>query len=193
MTERVLRAVRARYSRASHRRTLVATPLLAALLLAACGATSPSAESTTAQPSRSSASGCTPGTKLPGSAAGLSQVELCITNAAGNVHRFTVEVAATPQQQAQGLMFRTQMDADAGMIFPFPAPRFASFWMKNTVIPLDIIFVRADGTIANIAAKTEPYSTVPVSSDGDVAAVLELNGGRAAELGITAGSRVRWK
>ncbi len=78
------------------------------------------------------------------------------------------------------------------MIFPFDAPRVASFWMKNTLIPLDMIFIRADGSIANIEANTVPLSLEPVYSDGPVAAVLEIAGGRSAELGIKAGDKVEW-
>jgi uncharacterized membrane protein (UPF0127 family) len=78
------------------------------------------------------------------------------------------------------------------MIFPFDAPRDAAFWMKNTLIPLDMIFVRADGSIANIAANTVPLSLDPVPSDGPVKAVLEIAGGRAAELGIKPGDKVAW-
>jgi uncharacterized membrane protein (UPF0127 family) len=79
------------------------------------------------------------------------------------------------------------------MIFPFPQPRPASFWMKNTVISLDIIFVRSNGTIESIAENTVPYSTDPVVSGEPVAAVLELRGGLTAELGIAAGDKVAWQ
>lgn len=89
-------------------------------------------------------------------------------------------------------MFRTELADNAGMIFPFPDLRIASFWMKNTVIPLDIIFVRADGTIESIADNTAPYSMTPVVSGEPVAAVLELRGGLAAELGIVSGDKVQW-
>ena len=94
-------------------------------------------------------------------------------------------------------MFRTGIPADGGMIFtPYPAsgggPREASFWMKNTPSPLDIIFIRADGTIAHIAENTVPLSETPVPSGEPVGAVLEINGGRASELGIAEGDRVRW-
>ena len=89
-------------------------------------------------------------------------------------------------------MFRSAMGADEGMIFPMDPPRMAAFWMKNTVIPLDIIFVGPDGRISNIAANTVPYSLESVVSDGAAKAVLELNGGRAAQLGIAAGDRVEW-
>jgi uncharacterized protein len=90
------------------------------------------------------------------------------------------------------LMFRDHLDADAGMIFPMDPPRVASFWMKNTLIPLDMIFIRADGTIARIAADTVPYSLNPVTSGEPVAAVLEIRGGRAGELGISEDNTVVW-
>lgn len=119
-------------------------------------------------------------------------VPLTITTP-GATHRFDVEVARTPDQQARGLMYRTRLGPREGMIFPMNPPRVASFWMKNTVIPLDIIFVRIDGTIARIAARTTPYSLAPVDSGEPVAAVLEIAGGRAAALGVTEGARVTWK
>jgi uncharacterized protein len=122
---------------------------------------------------------------------GLQVIPLTITQN-GKTHHFRVEVARTPAEQAQGLMFRTAMGADEGMLFPSETPQFRSFWMKNTVIPLDVIFIGADGLISNIAAMTTPYSLDPIPSDGPVVAVLELNGGRAAELGIMPGARVEW-
>ena len=137
------------------------------------------------QPSASNA------VELARSPAGLEQVPLTITS--GNrTHRFTVEIARTPQEQATGLMNRSSLAPDRGMIFPFDPPRGASFWMKNTLIPLDMIFVRTDGSIANIAANTVPLSLDPVPSEGPVGAVLELAGGRAAELGIKPGDKVAW-
>ena len=122
---------------------------------------------------------------------GLDLVPLEIASR-GRVHRFTVEVAGTEEEQAQGLMFRESLADDAGMIFPFSPPRPASFWMRNTLIPLDMIFIRSDGTIARIAANTVPLSEESVQSGETVAAVLELRGGRAAELGIREGDRVSW-
>jgi uncharacterized membrane protein (UPF0127 family) len=123
---------------------------------------------------------------------GLERVPLEI-HSGEQVHAFTVEVARTPDQQARGLMFRETLGPDEGMIFPFQPPRPASFWMRNTLIPLDMLFVRADGTIARIAANTVPMSDESVTSGGEpVAAVLELRGGRAAELGISEGDRVSW-
>lgn len=130
--------------------------------------------------------------KLERSAAGLEQVPLTIASSGGQKHRFTVEVARTSEEQAQGLMNRPTLAPDQGMIFPMDPPRPASFWMKNTLIPLDILFVRADGTISNIAENTVPLSLDPVVSTEPVAAVLELAGGRSAELGIKAGDKVKW-
>ncbi|WP_106639998.1 DUF192 domain-containing protein [Allosphingosinicella vermicomposti] len=125
------------------------------------------------------------------STAGLPIVPLTIEHD-GKKSAFRVEVARTSDEQAKGLMFRDTLPGDEGMIFPFPSPRMASFWMKNTFIPLDIIFIRADGTIANIAENTTPQSLEPVGSIEPVAAVLELAGGRARTLGIEAGDKVRW-
>ena len=122
---------------------------------------------------------------------GLALVPLEIRSG-GRVHRFSVEVAASVEEQDQGLMFRQSLAPDRGMIFPFVPPRPASFWMKNTLIPLDMIFVRADGTIARIADNTIPRSLDPVEVGEPVAAVLEIAGGRSAELGITESDTVSW-
>ncbi|WP_300975350.1 DUF192 domain-containing protein [Sphingomonas sp. LHG3406-1] len=130
--------------------------------------------------------------RLERSAAGLEQVPLTIRTAAGKEHKFTVEVARTPEEQAQGLMNRDSLAPDRGMIFPHEPPRPASFWMKNTLIPLDMIFVRTDGTISSIAENTIPLSLEPTTSVEPVGAVLELAGGRTAELGIKAGDKVEW-
>ena len=123
---------------------------------------------------------------------GLPVIPLTVTSANGTAHRFRVEVARTSEEQAKGLMFRTRMGADEGMIFPMNPPRDASFWMRNTVLPLDIIFVGTDGRILNIAANAVPYSETPLPSFGLAKGVLELNGGRAAQLGIAPGDMVRW-
>ena len=109
------------------------------------------------------------------------------------VRKFRVEVARTEDEQARGLMFRQSLAEDGGMIFPMSPPRFASFWMKNTVIPLDMIFIRGDGTIARIASDTIPYSLEPVDSGEPVAPVLELAGGKAAALGIAEDDVVTWE
>jgi hypothetical protein len=103
-----------------------------------------------------------------------------------------VEIAATADQQERGLMFRKSIAGDRGMIFPYDPPQDVAFWMKNTLIPLDIIFVRADGTIARIT-KAEAMDLTPLPAGEPVSAVLEIRGGRAAELGIREGDIVGWK
>ncbi|UZK69363.1 DUF192 domain-containing protein [Sphingomonas sp. S1-29] len=134
----------------------------------------------------------------PGPAAATAQrsVPLTITTASG-AHRFDAEPARTRAEQDRGLMYRTDLGPKSAMLFyPYPAegggPKEASFWMKNTPTPLDIIFIRADGTIASIAENTVPFSEAPVPSGEPVGAVLELVGGRAAELGISPGDKVSW-
>lgn len=159
----------------SVRRFAAACCFAAALL--ACRA-EPAANVSQAQPARTEPSG-------------LELVPLEIRSGE-RTHRFTVEVAATPDEQARGLMFRASLGPDEGMIFPFPSPRVASFWMRNTLIPLDMIFIRDDGTIARVAAETVPLSEEAVTSGEPVIAVLELRGRRAAELGIAEGDRVSW-
>ncbi len=116
---------------------------------------------------------------------------------ANGPHAFKVESAKTEAEQARGLMFRTDLKPDSGMLFwPYPAkggePVAANFWMKNTPSPLDILYIRADGTIARIAENTVPFSEAPIPSGESVGAVLELMGGRAAELGIAEGDLVTW-
>ena len=141
-----------------------------ALLLAACGTAPP--------------------------AAGDALVAVTVSGPGGR-HVFRVERATTEAAQARGLMFRTDLKPDGGMLFwPYPAagggPRQANFWMKNTPTPLDIVFIRADGTIAHIAENAAPMSEAISSSGEPVAAVLELVGGRAAETGISEGDTVSW-
>ena len=137
------------------------------------------------QPSASNA------VELGRSPAGLEQVPLTISSDS-RTHHFTVEVARTAQEQQIGLMNRQQLAPDRGMIFPFEQERIASFWMRNTLIPLDMIFIRADGSITNIEANTVPLSEDPVLSYEPVTAVLEIPGGRSAELGIKPGDTVKW-
>ncbi|MGQ3101426.1 MAG: DUF192 domain-containing protein [Sphingopyxis solisilvae] len=135
---------------------------------------------------------------LPGCAGDSSEAERAATipvtvTMAGKVHVFNVEVARTDAEQDRGLMFRTSLPADGGMLFPFEKPRIGSFWMKNTLIPLDMIFIRGDGSIDRIAENTIPESLEPVVSGGEVSAVLELSGGTAARLGIDETAKVTWK
>lgn len=148
------------------------------------------------------AAGCSPHASAGGSAAlaassavhpvsGLAVIPLSISGS-GKVRRFRVEIARTDAEQEKGLMFRNAMGADEGMIFPMNPSRRAAFWMKNTVIPLDIIFIGSDHRILNIAANAVPYDERPLPSAGAVSGVLELSGGRAAGLGIGPGDMVEW-
>ena len=122
---------------------------------------------------------------------GLEVIPLTITSL-GKTHRFRVEVARSPQEQARGLMFRTEMGPNEGMLFPYDPPRVLSFWMKNTVLSLDLIFIGPDRRVINVAANAVPYSEASIVSEAPAIATLELNAGRAKELGIVAGARVDW-
>jgi len=122
----------------------------------------------------------------------LPAILLTIVTNDGRRHSYTVEVARTSDEQAQGLMDRRSMPRDAGMIFPFPAPRPAAFWMHNTYIPLDMLFLLADGRIESILADVPPLNEEQRRSLGPVAAVLELNAGEAARIGATPGDLVEY-
>lgn len=106
-------------------------------------------------------------------------------------HVIQVEVTSTPEEKAMGLMFRTSLADDAGMLFPYTPPQEATMWMRNTYISLDMVFIRADGIVHRIQANTEPFSERVIASRGTVAAVLELKAGSAARLGLKPGDRVR--
>ena len=113
-----------------------------------------------------------------------------VVHSGETAHQFTVEVVDNEQDRAQGLMFRTELAPDAGMLFDFNEARPVSFWMRNTFIPLDMIFIRTDGTIANIHVNARPQDPTSIPSDGPVEFVLEIPGGRSVELGIAAGDTV---
>jgi uncharacterized membrane protein (UPF0127 family) len=121
----------------------------------------------------------------------LKAVPLQIAGKA-KVRRFKVEVARTPEQQEIGLMYRRSMPVDHGMIFPMSPPRAVTFWMKNTYIPLDLVFIGPDHRIIRIAENAKPLSLDMIPCEEPVAAVLELNGGAARAQGIAAGDLVRW-
>lgn len=131
----------------------------------------------------------------PSAAIAEGMVPVTITSATGK-HHFLVEAARGEEEQRRGLMFRTDIPANGGMLFaPYPPsgpPRDASFWMKDTPTPLDIVFIRPDRTIARIAENTPPESEIPVASGEPVGAVLELRGGRSLDLGIKEGDTVSW-
>lgn len=115
--------------------------------------------------------------------------QLAIQSKNGN-HAFTVEVVDTPESRAKGLMLRRSLAPDAGMLFDFKESRPVSFWMSNTLIPLDMIFITAQGMVANIHANARPMDLTSIPSDGPVMFVLEIPGGRSNELGIAPGDRV---
>lgn len=172
----------------SHRAKAVLT---IALMLAACSA-KPADGATPPVPAPTPAPTATPAPQVarhPES--GLPVVPLTVRRGMQRLP-FRVEVARTGAEQAKGLMFRTAMGENEGMIFPMNPPRLANFWMKNTVMSLDIIFIGINRRVLNIAANTTPYSEDAIPSAGQVSAVLELNAGRAAALGIRAGDRVDW-
>lgn len=104
--------------------------------------------------------------------------------------RFFVEIADNDAERERGLMFRKVVPPDRGMLFDFKTPRPVAFWMKNTLIPLDIIYIQADGTVLSIARNTTPLSEAPIPSGGPIVRVLELAGGRAEEIGLMPGDRV---
>jgi uncharacterized membrane protein (UPF0127 family) len=110
--------------------------------------------------------------------------------ARGDFH-FKVEIADTDATRERGLMFRKTLAGNRGMLFDFKTARPVAFWMKNTLIPLDMLFVGPDGHIVSIARDAAPMSETPIPSGGDTLVVIELAGGRAAEIGAEPGDLVR--
>jgi uncharacterized membrane protein (UPF0127 family) len=151
------------------RRTIFTT--LALLALAGNGARADTDDPTGPQP------------KLP-------TEQLTIISDDGKSHVFTVELATTDQEQMTGLMFRTLIPANTGMLFPWPAPEISDMWMKNCPVPEDVVFIGADGTIKGIAENTVPFSLKGNASPVPVSATLELQGGLTAALDINVGDKV---
>jgi uncharacterized membrane protein (UPF0127 family) len=129
--------------------------------------------------------------RLMGQTGNARPDKVTIETRSGQRYPFTVEWAVTPDQRAQGLMFRTQMAEDHGMIFDFGVESPQSFWMKNTPLSLDMIFIHADGTIYRIEQRTTPFSEDVVPSGAPVRYVMEVLGGVTRKLGIQAGDRLR--
>ncbi|MEL6063260.1 MULTISPECIES: DUF192 domain-containing protein [unclassified Methylobacterium] len=127
--------------------------------------------------------------QAPAEAATAKTEPLTIVTKSGP-KRFAVEVMRDDAGRSRGLMFRRHMAADHGMLFDFERDEPVTMWMKNTYLPLDMVFIRPDGTVSRIAADTEPLSTAIIPSGSPVLAVLELNAGTAAKLGIQPGDRV---
>ncbi len=120
----------------------------------------------------------------------LPKEKLVIVTKDGIHHTFQVEMAMTPEQQRVGLMFRTSVPSDTGMLFDWGTPRDVPMWMENTLVPLDMVFINADGTIRAIAENTVPESLANIPSHGPVLATLELAGGTTAKLNIVVGDKV---
>jgi len=118
------------------------------------------------------------------------RASVTLQRADGKTFPMDVEVATTPEQETYGLMFRHSLPRDAGMLFLWPNDQMIMMWMKNTFIPLDMLFVRHDGTIAKIVTNAEPLSLTPLPSDGPVRAVVEINAGEAARRGLNPGDKV---
>jgi uncharacterized membrane protein (UPF0127 family) len=131
-----------------------------------------------------------PQDRASGAADEFFRSELVIETASGPL-RLDVEIAETQQQRSRGLMFRTSLEADSGMIFLYESPREITMWMKNTILSLDVVFIAEDGRITRIVANTTPMSEATISSRGPVRAVLELLAGAAQRLAIKPGDRVR--
>lgn len=138
---------------------------------------------------------CAEQTQTPGpsgaSVGPNAPTELLTVETANGPVRFNVEIADDEAERNHGLMYRDPLPDDRGMLFHFQEPEMASFWMRNTPSSLDIIFIGVDGRILNIAARTTPYSEASIPASGLTRGVLEIRGGRAAELGIRPGDRVR--
>jgi uncharacterized protein len=121
----------------------------------------------------------------------LPREKLVIVSRGGTAHTFDVEMALTDQQQTTGEMFRTSVPADTGMLFVWKTPQDSEMWMKNTLVPLDMVFINADGKIRSIAENTVPQSLAVIDSHGPVLATLELQGGLTAKLNIKVGDTVK--
>jgi uncharacterized membrane protein (UPF0127 family) len=127
--------------------------------------------------------GCSPGHE------GTPTTKVVVDTPKGPV-TFMVEMAADKPAREKGLMFRTKLAPNAGMLFDFQQEGLQVFWMKNTPLPLDMIFIKADGTISSIAENAVPFSEEPIPSSEPVRAVLEINAGKSRALGITEGEKV---
>jgi uncharacterized membrane protein (UPF0127 family) len=132
-----------------------------------------------------------PAARAEAASARVSATALAIQTADGKTHRFTVELAATPEERARGLMFRRTLAPDSGMLFDFGRAEPVAMWMKNTLIPLDMLFIAGDGAVVNIAQRTVPGSLTPIPAARPVRFVLELPGGTSSRLGIKPGDKVQ--
>lgn len=129
--------------------------------------------------------------EVPLHLAGLPMSEVAVETESGT-HNFRVWIAADPVSRANGLMLVREMPPDHGMLFLFEQTQYTSFWMKDTALPLDLVFIGADGRVVNIAYGTRPFSEDPIYSAAPVIAVLEVLAGTAARIGLAEGDRISW-
>ena len=122
--------------------------------------------------------------------AGCSSDDRLVVHTSTGDYPFTVEVVDTPEGRQQGLMFRQSLDKNAGMLFDFLHEQPAAFWMRNTFIPLDMIFIAADGTVKTIHVNAKPHDPTSIPSEVPVQFVLEIPGGRSVEIGLKPGDRI---
>ena len=125
----------------------------------------------------------------PASGIAAGTGNLVLKTATGD-HAFNIEVMASDQERALGLMFRRSLPENSGMLFIYDPPQPATMWMKNTLITLDMVFISADARVHRIESNAEPFSETLIPSDGDVVGVLELNGGEAGKIGLRRGDKV---
>ena len=138
---------------------------------------------------------CSAGTTTEVQAQGAAATSLvddfrAVLHTSSGDYPFTIEIADTPQEQQRGLMFRQELAPDAGMLFDYGSERKVSFWMQNTYIPLDMVFIAADGTVKYIHENAMPLDPTSIASRFPVRFVLEIPGGRSAEIGLKAGDKI---
>lgn len=121
----------------------------------------------------------------------LQTTEVEIKTASGT-HAFSAWIAADDPSRERGLMYVRELPPNQGMLFLFDEPQYAAFWMKNTYLSLDLVFIAADGRVVNVAHDATPHALAPIPSRGPVTAVLELVAGSARRIGLVAGDRVTW-
>ncbi len=127
---------------------------------------------------------------LPAHTCAAAERGVLVIETASGSHEYSVEIAGTNAERAKGLMFRRFLPKNSGMIFLYDKPQVIGMWMRNTYIPLDMVFIAADGTVHRVATHTDPFSTKIVSSEGAVTAVLELNAGEAERIELKPGDCV---
>lgn len=129
---------------------------------------------------------------MPARAMTFDTSSLTVETADHKIHPFTVELALSPEQQARGLMFRDHIPADHGMLFLYTRAQVVSYWMRNCLVPMDMLFIAEDGRVITIHPNAEPGSETPIYSGGPILGVLELQGGLSAKLGIKVGDHVHF-